>query len=331
MLFEESLSILEALYRENPSVANYLRNLVSAHERLGLVYGRIEERKKGAEYFQQAIALQEELVERHPETMSYRRTLVRLLQGLAEQQRVMKELDRAQATYEKAVEVSKQLLPEKADSVSEQLLLIRTLGDLGAIFRLKRDLDSARRSYNEAIQAIELLREADPESLDYRIRVGNLYNQLAAAENEHKNRPEAVAASAEAMLVFRSVLETEAEHANGRFGLYTAHWMSGLAHYHMQSFHGAADDWGEARKLAPAEHVTFATQWHGYSLGQAGQHVEAAKVAESLQTGTSLKFYYKLPFGPAILKHNGARILAGADSSSFPINRNGIPDTCGRT
>lgn len=316
-LFQESLELRRALYNENPSVGTYQGDVVGSHDRLGQVYGRIEEPARAADEFNAAIELQTDLVKRHSDVRSYKRQLANLWFALGFQYERAKKKDDSDKAYRQAVELAEEIIATVDDSAENHRFVAQISNNIGGIFRSQGRHDEARVQFQRAVSASEELSRVYGESNDTLNLIGTYKKNLGNLESELRNVPAALAAFDEAIPMFEKVLAKEPKHGRARMELYNSYRSRAVALTHAQRHREAVVNWAQAAEIAPAEHTTYVTQCHGMALARAGMHRGAAEAAERLLVGDSLRFYYKLPKGPALLKHIGATILATASRTAL--------------
>lgn len=316
VLFNEALELRRKLYEENPDVGAYQSDLISSYDRLGLVYGRIEESDRAAELFREAIELQTDLVARHSEVEAYKRTLANLWYKRGFQQQRAKKTDDSDQSYAKAFELAEEFIATFEASEENHRFIAEISNNIGGIFRGKGRHDAAREQFHRAVAAARDLAKQYGESNDTLNLIGVYQTNLGNLESDAGNLPASLAAHDLAIPAFEKILAKNSDHGPGKLGLYNAHRSRGTVLTKADRHGEAVLAWEQARKLAPAEHTTYVTQCHGVAMAEAGQHIGAAEAAEQLITGESLKFYYKLPKGPALLKHLAAGILAIASKKA---------------
>lgn len=309
VLLEEALEVSRQLHHENPNVATYHRNLIATHERLAIVYGRVEELFKAADQFRKAISLQQDLVKWHPEVKSNQRRLGQLYLSLLSQEQLAGLKDEAEATLARAIESAEQLVSDGGEDAAP-LVTARLLGEIGAMQRMKGDLTAARPRYREAIEITEALLLESKDSLEYRVMLAQLNSDLGGVEGMDDKLSAAVDAFSKAIQEFEAILKTDSQHRKGRHGLYLAQYGRGMAHYYLEDYKRSAADWDRAALLAPAEYTSFTAHWQGFVRVRSGDHRGAALAAEQLQAGGAVGFYYKAPDAAAIYKYQAAQILS---------------------
>lgn len=316
-LFREALDMRRELYNENPSVGTYQSDVIGSHDRLGRVYGRIEEPDRAVDEFRAAIDLQTDLVRQHPEVHSYKRQLANLWYALGSQHARAQRQEESNKAFEKAVELAEEVLATLDASAENHRFVAEISNNMGGLFRGQGQHDKARVQFQRAVSAAEEISRVHGESSDTLHLIGTYKTNLGNLESELQNVSAALAAFDEAIPMFEKILVKEPKHGRARMDLYNAYRSRAVVLTKAQRHVEAVVNWEQAAKVAPIEHTTYVTQCQGMAMARAGMHEGAGEAAERLLVGDSLRFYYKLPQGPALLKHLAATILATASQTAL--------------
>ncbi len=315
-LFDEALEIRRQLHDQNHDVGVYQSDVISSHVQLAKTYGRIEEPAKSIDALQAAIELQNDLVERHPDVDSYRRALANLWYELGFQQERANLAAEAEVSCATAVRLAEALLASVDAKADHYRFIGEICNNVGGILRNQGDDEAARQQFRRAVDAARALAREYGETNDSLVLIAWYETNLGNLESSVENIDSAVGAFDAAIVALQKILAQQPEHSAARIALYNALRSRGIVLSKVERHLEAVTNLERARALAPAEHTTYATQLHGFAMARAGIHRGAAKAAEQLLGGDSLRFYYKLPNGPALLRHLAATILAAASETA---------------
>jgi tetratricopeptide (TPR) repeat protein len=197
--------------------------LAMAHDRLGLIRGRLGQADDGATVFRRCAELYAELAAEHPDVPEYRAALARSRTSLGKLLASLGRLPAAEAEYRTAIRLQEQLATDQPGVPEHRQDLARTQANQGVLLAMQGRWTEAEATIRAALSVQERLATEQPGVPEYRRELArsqtNLGNLLAGLGR----KPEAEAAYRAAVTIYEPLTKEFPETPDYRNELAAGH------------------------------------------------------------------------------------------------------------
>jgi serine/threonine protein kinase/tetratricopeptide (TPR) repeat protein len=175
---KQALPLRQGLVDDFPDNPDYLAELGSTVNNLGVLHARQGNRWQAVELFKLGVSYHRQAYNRSPQTILWGRWLCISLRNVASYQPYFGERDKALESYERVVEIRRKLAFDNPRVPSLKAELHRALMDLGNYQRKLDRIEEANRSFEEAKGILEIVHR-ESEVPDELFELAIIYGALA--------------------------------------------------------------------------------------------------------------------------------------------------------
>jgi tetratricopeptide (TPR) repeat protein len=135
------LQLNEDKVAQEPSRANYLRDLSVSYNKMGDLQRALGEGNAARQLYEKSLEIDKRLVAQEPGRADYLRGLSVPYNRMGDLERALGEGEAARQFYEKALEIAERLVAQEPERADYQIDLAKSLARLGDSANLQRSLD----------------------------------------------------------------------------------------------------------------------------------------------------------------------------------------------
>jgi len=218
--FRHALAIAEELARQDPSDANWRRDLIVSCFRLGEVQSAQGDLAGALASFRQALAIAEALARQDPGIAQWHRDLGDCYAGLGEVQRVQGDLAGALASFRQALAIAEELARQDPSNANCQHDLSVNYDNIGDVQREQGDLAGALASFRQALAIAEQLARQDPGNAAWQNDLSVSYERLGTSQSAQGDLAGALASFRQALAIAGQLARQDPSNA---------HWQRNLS------------------------------------------------------------------------------------------------------
>ncbi len=313
--FQHAIGVGKYLLANYPDHPQVVRELATAHNRLGDLYQTqmIGKRRLSEHTYTRSMELLNSLAKKEPLNASLRAKIVAIQRDLARLLRVDNRREEAEQELRRAIETQKSLVAEHGSVIEFQRLLALLHSDLAETIGIRTKSAEAATAVRQALAIGERLVGWDPGDNRLLAELGHFQEQMAFLEQSRRHADQAIGRwnAAIETLTVASERDPEATFARDRLG--SAYAERASLRTEQGDFDGALQDWDQALTRQPSILLPYYQLQRAATLCATGDHVTATQQAQAILNRLPLNSGRKHSFSAAAKVFGRAMAISQLD------------------